>query len=206
MSRYGAGSYRLWLGQPVNAALVTPPMSLRVVIILSILSATGTLFFGVANQLSFGGALVTSFPQIIFLVLCYFLLPILIAHTISTNWPISRILISTYLFAVAFQAFVYVDTLRIGLELKALYAAGIFASFVGAMWWLFGSKKLRIYYSLIVGEGLPDDIEGRADDLLAPGRMGRIFGRISNVVGPYSEGAVVIIVLVFMFFALTTYG
>ncbi len=206
MSRYGAGSFRLWIGQPVNAALVTPPASLRAVVVLCILSATGTLFFGVANQLSFGGAMVESFQEIAFLVLCYFLLPILIAHTISTNWPISRILISAYSFAVAYQAFFYVDGLRIGSEYKGLGTAGIFVFLLGIMWWLYGSKKLRIYYSLIVGEGLPGDMEGRTDELLARGRVERLFGRFSGAVGPYFEGAIVLIVLVGLFFALSVYG
>ena len=201
MSRYSAGRFRLWVGQPVNAPYATPPASLRALVILCIISATGTLVFGVANQLSPSGSMTASFREAGLFVGCYFLLPILIAHTIATNWPISRALISTYAFAIAYQAYLAVDGLRTSAEHKGFGVAAMLLFLLSALWWLFGSKKMRVYYSLIMGKGLPADLDEPINELIAPGRAERLFGRFANAVAPFFEGAVIVVVVVALFFA-----
>ena len=104
MGRFPAGKLRLWVGQPVNAPFVTPPLSLRAYLILCILSVTGTLVYGVANQLGGVGSSNLSSLEMIFVSVVYFVLPILIAHTISTNRAISRPLIIFYSAAASYQA------------------------------------------------------------------------------------------------------
>lgn len=202
MSRYGGSRFKLWVGQPVNAAFVTPPASLRVVLVLCILSSTGVLLYGVANQLALGGSAFYSLEQAAFFISCYFLLPILIAHTIATNWPISRVLIVVYSVALAFQTIQAVYDLRLGPNGRGLVTGLVFISLLGVVWWLFGSKKLRIYYSLIVGDGIPDDIEGTLEEQMAPGRAEQIFGRLADIIGPYFEGAVIVIVFIALAYAI----
>lgn len=201
MSRYGGSKFKLWTGQPVNAAFVTPPASLRIVLVLCILSATGVLIYGVADQLALGGSVGTSFAPVAFVVVFFFLLPILIAHTIATNWLISRVLIITYAIAAAYWAIETIYDLNIEPNEKGSAAGAVFALLLGIVWWLFGSNKLRMYYSLISGRGIPDDIDGTLEEQIAPGRAERMFGRLSHVVGPYFEGAVIVIVFIALAYA-----
>ncbi|MCH9694846.1 MAG: hypothetical protein K0U72_10085 [Gammaproteobacteria bacterium] len=205
MSRYSAGKLRLWFGQPVNAPYATPPASLRAMVIVCIISATGTLVAGVANQLALGGSATSSFQEAAVFVGCYFLLPILIAHTIATNWPISRILICAYVFTITYQVFFSIDGLRTSTEYRAFAMAGLFLFVLSSLWWLFGSKKMRLYYSLVMGQGLPSDLEGPIDELIAPGRAERLFGRFAKAVAPFFEGAVIVLVIVGLIFALSVY-
>ena len=53
---------------------------------------------------------------------------------------------------------------------------------------------------------LPPDLGGSPDDPIEQGRAARIFGRIAQAIGPYFEGAVVIIVLTALYFAIKLTG
>ncbi len=193
MARGFAGKLRLWVGQPVNAPFVTPPISLRGFLIVCILSVTGTLFYAVATQLRVG----TSTPDVkeIFVSLLYFVLPVLIAHSIAVNRAISRPLIVIYTSAIAYQIFRWLERTPESFQYRteSLFSVGIVVLMI--LWWLFGNMKMRVYYALISGRDLPDDIPLPADEILAPGRFERIFGRIAQKVAPHTEKAIVLLII-----------
>jgi len=193
MSRYPAGKFRLWVGQPVNAPFVTPPISLRGFLIVCILSVTGTLLYAVDTQLRMG----TSTPggKEIFVSLLYFILPVLIAHSIAVNRSISRPLIVLYTSAIAFQIFRWLEGRPESFQYRTECIASVSIGFLMILWWLFGNIKMRVYYALISGRDLPDDLPLPADELLAPGRFERSFRRIARKVAPHTEKAIVILIL-----------
>lgn len=194
MSRAPAGKLKLWIGQPVNAPFVTPPMSLRLVLILCILSVTGSLLYAVFDQLghsSFGSASMAEKAVLV----GYFLLPILIAVTISTNRAISRPIILIFTLAVAYQVLSGLEHMNISPELRAVSIVLVALIVAGIARWLFGSSRLRLYYALISHLPVPEDLEPAIDELTRPGRFESGFAAVGRVLVPYLEIAVVVIII-----------
>lgn len=202
MNRYIGGKFRLWVGQPVNAAVVTPPASLRAAVVIAVVGVAGTLMFAVANQLTMGGMYVSSPEGMAFVALCFFVLPVLIAHTISMNWPVSRILVFVYAAAIAHQGFLYLDRMRISTEYKGALAAGIVLCLLLVLWWLFFSRRIRVYYALISNTDVPDDLDASPDVVTGVSRAESLFSRIAVRLAPYVEHALVALVFLSLMLAL----
>ncbi len=145
-----------------NAPGVRPPGLLSLFSAFCILSVVGTLFYSViVTTVGAGGYSLDPVEGLVVAVV-HFLLPILIAYTVSTNSAWSRSLIALYsiaaavfaIFGVGYIAPLIVASTRamaIGLVLLAI----IFI-------WLFASPKMRIYYLLISGRPIPSRLSDRA--------------------------------------------
>ena len=193
MSRAPTGRLRLWWGQPVNAPFVTPPASLRFMLILCVLSVTGTLIYSVATTLA-----MSTIPSATYLAiaLVYFILPVLIAHAIAVNRWHSRPLIVVYSLAIAWQAARWLEALPDAERQLGYVWTGIFLLVVFS--WLYGSMKLRVYYALITGRELPKGLRVPAEDILAPGPVERVFRRFAAFIGPHIELATLIVGIIFV--------
>lgn len=193
MGRWPAGKIKLWVGQPVNAPFVTPPISLRLALIVCVISVTGTLVYAVAVQLRMGYE--TAHAAMIFVAVLYFVLPVLIAHSIAVNRWFSRPLLLIYAFAVAFQVVSHALGQPWTREEKAgvLFLTGIVCA--GIFWWLYWTVKMRVYYAMISGRELPTGLDRPVDEILGPGRSEVAVTRMFRRVAPYAEKAVIVIIV-----------
>lgn len=205
MSRAPAGKLKLWIGQPVNAPFVTPPMSLRVVLILCILSVAGSLAYAVFVQLGHTGFDRGSILDNALLVAC-FLLPILIAVTISTNRAISRPIILTFALVVAYQVLTGLEHMSISREQRAVSIVSVALVIAGTAWWLFGSSRLRLYYALVAHLPIPEDLKPAIDKLTHPGRFEAGIAVIGRLLAPYLEIAVGVIIIGALIYAIGLTG
>jgi hypothetical protein len=201
MSRAPVGKLRLWTGQPVNAPFVTPPIGLRAILVICVLSVTGTLLLGVSRQLAAGGAPDDSASALVLIAFFWFLLPILLATTIVTNRAPSRLLSLAYFGFVAVEVARYIDTLTYAPATRSYLAAVAGLLWLAMLYWMYRSARMRIYYALISGRPVPDDLAGRVDELTSPGRTESMFGRISGWVAGYTEILAAIVILAFVIVA-----
>jgi len=171
-------------------------------VIVALLSVTGTLLFAVGNQLQMGGPSVSSPTEMGFIAICYFVLPVLIAHTVSMNWSVSRILIFAYASAVAFQGFQYVARVHATPVYKGAVATGIVLALLIVLWWLFYSRRLRLYYSLISHTGIPEDLDAPPEELALPGRIEALLGSVARRIAPWLEQGVIALVFITLALAL----
>jgi hypothetical protein len=206
MGRYSAPRFRLWSGQPVNAPMVTPPLSLRAVLVLCIVSVTGTLLYGVATELSTGAGSDKSLAALLAIVACYFLLPMLIAHTIATNRAQSRVLILAYVAAVIYALAGVLEAARLDSAGRGVAVAGLVAAPLLIAWWLYRSPRLRLYYALVAGKEVPDDLRSSTATLLVPGRLEAMFGQAARRLAPWFETAAVLLVLLGIIVAISWTG
>mgnify|MGYP003652465809 CR=1 FL=1 len=175
--------------------MVTPPLSLRAVLVLCIVSVTGTLLYGVATELSSGAGSGKSIPALLAIVACYFLLPMLIAHTIANNRAQSCVLILAYVAALLYALAGVIESARLDDAGRSVAAAGLVAAPLLVAWWLYGSPRLRLYYALVSGKEIPIDLRARTDALLVPGRLEALFGQVARWLAPWFETAAVLLVL-----------
>jgi hypothetical protein len=63
----------------------------------------------------------------------------------------------------------------------------------GSVWWLYRSQKLRVYYAMILDKEVPDDLV--VAEVLAPSRFEAWLSRVGELVSPWLEALVVVIVL-----------
>lgn len=191
MSRGPAGKIRFFIGQPVNAPFVTPPISLRAALIFCALSVTGTLGYAVAHRLDPGASF--SAEHAIFVVLVFFLLPTMIAWSIAVNRGVSRPLIVLFSLGLAWHGLASLEDVPEQLRLSVVLL-GIAMLLLIAVW-LFGSLKMRVYYALITGRALPRDLNRPVEEIMAPGPAERRFRRVAEIIAPYAEIVVVALVI-----------
>lgn len=189
---------KLWTGMPVNAPHVTPPISLRALLIVCILIPTGLLIYGTALRLASSTGTLES-TTTIKLVLIYFALPIMVAVAINNNRPGSRALILFYTIVLIAEFVRAADTESV-MRLAGTMLAAV-ALYSLAFAWLFLSKRMRAFYALIRHEPVPFELRQDALRVLAPGPAERRFLRIARVVAPYAEGAVVFAIIAGIVFA-----
>lgn len=195
MGRFPAGNFRLWTGQSVNAPFVTPPVSLRLVMVLSIISVVATLVLGVLTQLGHTGGWAISDIGQAFVAAVYFVLPVLIAVAISTNRVSSRPLILIYSLAVTWQLIARLDRIIESPDTRGAALFAITLALIGITWWLYRSPRLRVYYALISDRPMPDDLAADVERLTSPGRFESAFGRAGQFIAPYLEVIVVVLVI-----------
>ncbi|NOX70237.1 MAG: hypothetical protein GXP15_13695 [Gammaproteobacteria bacterium] len=202
MGRFPTRKFKLWSGQPVNAPDVMPPMALRVMVILSVLSVTGTLIYGVTQQLAIGGTPEISVLKAMTIAGFYFVLPVLIALTILTNRSVSRFLILTYAAFVSFQLLNSFDVSRDITADRISFMMSILVFLLALVWWLYRSARMRIYYRLISGHPDAADLKTYEDLISVPGTVEGWFLSLSKRVAPYFEMATGLLIVVFVVLAI----
>ena len=172
-------------------------MSLRLFGMLCFMSVIGLLVYGVAVTLSTHPAAQTT-PQLEMIIetVVWFGLPLLVAHTIWTNRPISQLLSAICLAAAGYHSFVAIKSKIVEEATLQYIGFGVGLVFLGAMWWLFGSTKLRVYYALIRNVPIPFDIDTIVEDVMAPGPIETLVGRVGKLLAPWLELGVVVLVFV----------
>lgn len=147
-----------------HAPAVRPPGLLSLFSVLCILSMIGTLAYAVAlTVMSSSGHSIDPLQGVV-IAQIHFLLPVLIAYSVSTNSSWSRPLIAIYSSALAAQmllGFGYLAPMAESFE----SAAGVTLTVLALILvWLYGSPKMRIYYALIQDRPLPASLAERAID------------------------------------------
>jgi hypothetical protein len=196
-----ADKLKLWVGQPVNAPFVTPPIGLRAILIVCVLSVIATLIQGVARQLSLGGTPADSAFDLAVIAGFYFALPIVVSVTIVTNWPLNRPLSIVFFGFLALKASQFADTLSYSPETRTYIAVAIGLLWLWQIWWMYRSARMRVYYCLVSGGSIPADLRERIEELTSPGRFEELFGRFSRWIGNYTEIAAATLILAFVFIA-----
>ncbi len=196
-----AGKIPFWSGQPVNAPLVTAPLFLRVFHIIAVLNVVLVLFAGVFSQL--GNVYIE--PSVRFLapaILGFLVLPILISKAIATNWPVSRPLIALYLALMVYHATFPIDRIAATDDEKNLLFALALVVAGSLLWWLYRNAKVRLYYALVSGKQVPEDLADSVDSLLQPGTVENVLSRVGRYLAPVLEWLLVVIVLVGFYYML----
>lgn len=155
-----------------NRPDVQPPGLLLLVSVLALLSSVGLLVFAVADSLSTAGSSAFDAEEALYIAVLHFVLPLTIAYTISTNSPLSKPLILAYilvLFAATMMGIGYLGELEFQGELKAVVATAIF---LVVLLWLVGSPKMRLYYVLLSGKPVPEDLQHRVHELSGKSWLG----------------------------------
>lgn len=196
-----ADKLKLWIGQPVNAPFATPPIGLRTILIVCVLSVVAALILGVLRQLAPGGTPTDSAFDLIIIAGFYFVLPIVVSVTVVTNRILSRPLSLAFLGFLAFKAAQFVDTLPYSPQNRAYIVAAIGLAWLWMLWWMYRSARMRLYYCLISGQPVPNDLSERVDELTSPGRVESLFGRVSRRMANYTEIVAAILILAFVFIA-----
>lgn len=159
--RWSGVKFKLWTGGFTNTPNIDPPWLLKFVSVLAILSMVGSLIYAVASTLGGPDFSVLDNEDAIYVSILHFLLPIVITYTVTTNSPLSRIVILGYVLIL------YVSTLRGkgflgGLEIAPSLMLVISTSVLIAIaLWLFASPKMRFYYAVIAGRPVPPDLESK---------------------------------------------
>lgn len=157
---------RFWSPRFKNRPSVEPPGLLRLVSALAIGSIVGSLVYAVMVAMSGAGSVnEIASEKAIYIAVLHFVLPFGVVYTVSTNNPMSRLLIGAYCLILSVATFLgkgYLGGLPIESSIRGALIF-LFASFV--LFWLFRSPKMRFYYALISGKPVPNDLATRAYDL-----------------------------------------
>ena len=177
-----AGKLKLWTGGYVNRPGVQPPVVLRVILFCLLLSSLCTLVYGAFAAMGFGQRPGTA-AENAGLVLLFFLLPFVIVYLISTNHPGSRPLLVVFFLSVGIVLFP-------GVSVEALTESPIYpavvALFTGIFYWLYMSSRARVYYALIKGMPVPDDLAHLADQLVSATTTEKVARRVWRFFEPLS--------------------
>jgi hypothetical protein len=168
---------------------------------MCILSVTGTLIYGVAVQLRTSANVAV--VEMVYVAVLHFLLPLLIAWSIAVNRQFSRPLLALYTLVVAFEVFFRIRAQTWSQPNQTYAWLGLATVMLLVFVWLYGTLRMRIYYALISGRALPDDLPQPAEEILQPGQFEKMFGRLSRFVAPYFEFLAVLIVILALFLALS---
>jgi hypothetical protein len=152
----------MWTGGYTNQPSIDAPWLLKLVAALAILSIVGALIYVVVVSIGGPGSPSLSTEEAIYISLLHFVMPLLVMYTVTTNSPISRLLILGYIVTLSLStiggkgilgSFNMDPTLRAGILVLVVLAVAL---------WLFASPKMRFYYAVISGRPIPGDLESRA--------------------------------------------
>lgn len=178
-----AGKLKLWTGGYVNRPGVEPPVVLRIVLFCLLLLSLFTLVYGAVIAMGFGNPSGTAVYNA-GLVALFFLLPFVIAYLISTNHPSSRPLLVVFFVGVGIVLFPANPSVEAMMERPIFFAA--LALFTGILYWLYGSARARVYYALIRGKPIPDDLAHLVDQLVSPTATEKLARRVWAFFEPLS--------------------
>lgn len=201
MSRPGA-KFKLLSWGVINKPTVSPPGSLRVVFILCILSTIGTLLYAVFTTVSMESGFYDAPPGLVVFSFLHFLMPVVIAYTITTNNPSSRILILAYLITASLLFLNGWDFPRLATSVSPHHAIIVFVTVVLTVHWLYRSRKMRYYYAMIRDQGVPPDLVQYGDALagdswLSERMRTRIYWLTDNLETVVLIGFIVVVLIAF---------
>ena len=148
---------KLWTGGFTNKPSIDPPWPLRVLSALAMLSVIGTLVFAVWIEVGEGAQ--PSLEDAVYIAVLHFLVPLGITYTVTTNHPMSRLLILGYclaLYVTMIQGKGSLGKLAWDPELKVVVSTTLLAAVV---LWLFVSPKMRFYFAMISERPIAKDLE-----------------------------------------------
>jgi hypothetical protein len=155
---------KMWSPRFKNRPEVEPPGLLKAVGATSFLSVVGMLFYGVAVSIS-GSSSDSVGIEAAYVAVIHFILPLCAFYAISTNSPLSRIIVATYIVTLSSATIAgkgFLGELQIDETYKILVSAGILITVLS---WLFGSPKMRFYFAAISNKPIPVDLVTRASEL-----------------------------------------
>ncbi len=156
---------RFWSPRYNHKPGVEPPVLLRLLSSLSIFSLVGVLIYAVAVTLDGTWTITSGVESAPYIAILHLVLPFCIFYTVSTNSWISRPLIAIY-FVVLYVATMlgkgFLGGAVAGSTYKSVLATAVVVIILG---WLFRSPAMRIYYLLLAGKPIPDDLQTRAAEL-----------------------------------------
>ena len=153
---------KMWSPRFKNRPEVEPPGLLKAVGALAIMSVVAVLVYAVAQSVT---GTETLGIEAAYVAVLHFVLPFGVFYTISANSPLSRMSIATYavvLFSATVSGKGFLGALQIDETLKIIGAAGILLS---VLTWLYGSPKMRFYYTAVSNKPMPLDLASRAEEL-----------------------------------------
>ncbi len=173
----------------------TTPLSIRLFVLVCATSVAGVLVQAVKTQLSYIQD--QSFLELALDGLGFFCLPILIAVTISNESVHSRKLIACFSAFLAYKIFIWLSVTG-NLFSAALPGIIIIA---GSLWWLFNSKKIRIYYALLANKPLPNHLENNIETIMSPSSLEKKIIKRKTGTSPHLDSLVMLIIFILFFIA-----
>ena len=156
---------RFWNPRFTNQPDIGPPLLLRLVSGLAILSVAGTLLYAVFTTLSAIGVAGLTSTQSLYVAVLHFILPLVAAYTISNNYPASRVVLVVYSLVLMTATLLGIGVLGQLAAKQAVIAIGLPALFTGFVFWLYLGRKPKVYYWLIAGKPVPEDLHDVAESL-----------------------------------------
>ena len=153
---------KMWAPRFKNRPEVEPPGLLKAVGALSIASIVSVLVYAVAQSVS---GVETLGIEAAYIAVLHFVLPFGVFYAISANSPLSRLAIATYaviLCTATVSGKGFLGGLQIEEAVKIAVAGG--ALFL-VLAWLYGSPKMRFYYTSLSNNPMPPDLASRAEEL-----------------------------------------
>lgn len=196
MGNLSGTKIRMYSPAGVNAPAVNPPITLWLFLLVCMLIVTATLWYAVKDTLIPTGSPSTGIRKILFIPIVYFLLPILISASIASNRQATRALIIVFGVCFAGDVVLWIESAAEGSEHLGLFRLSAIAFFALYFWWIFLSAKIRVYFALLAGRGVPKGLEGTADELMAAGKTQQRVERVIEKLEPYTDWLVVIVVVV----------
>ena len=153
---------KMWSPRFKNRPEVEPPGLLKAVGALSIMSIVSVLVYAVSQSAS---GTETLGIDAAYVAILHFVLPFGVFYAISANSPLSRLAIATY--AVVFCSATvsgkgFLGALQIDETVNVLIAGCILLL---VLTWLYGSPKMRFYYTAVSNKPMPPDLASRAEEL-----------------------------------------
>ena len=162
---------KLWTGGYTNAPAVDPPWLLKIVAVFAFLSVIGALIYVVLESIRGPGSAGLSTEMAIYVVSLHFIVPITVFYSVTTNSGASRLLILGYVITLCVSTISnkgFLGGLEIDTSIRNVVATAVLLSVVG---WLFFSPKMRVYYALIAGKEVPEDLESRAASFVEASKL-----------------------------------
>lgn len=193
----GAGKIKFWTGGYINRPGVTPPLFLRLIMIGLLLLSMATVFFGVFGVMGHFDVHEDLPVRMIITAVLFFLLPILVVYALVTNHPSSRPVLILFLAAVS--AFIAHDHFAGPAAIPDMAIIAVFVAFATIAVWLYASPRCRVYFALIRGEDIPDDLQHLAGHLIAPTATERFARRTWDILEPLSPVVLIALAILFVY-------
>lgn len=175
-----ADKLKLWTGGYINRPDISPPLFLRIIMVLCMLSLIGTLVYAVFSILGnvddFGG----SIAGMMLLVVICFVFPLAILYAISTNSPVSRWLLVAYFGATS----VAISNSSIVEPKGGSVVIGFVAFSIGSLMWLFASPRARVYFALVKHAPVPDELSHLVEKFTSVSASELWFRRLGKILEP----------------------
>ncbi len=162
---------KLWTGGHTNRPGVDPPWLLKIVAVFAFLSVIGALIYVVLETIRGPGSTGLSAEMAIYVVSLHFIVPITVFYSVTTISCASRFLILTYVITLCVSTIAnkgFLGGLEIDTSIRNIVAPAALVSVVG---WLFLSPKMRVYYALIAGRDVPEDLESRTATIVEASKL-----------------------------------